>query len=108
MSTIRVGDICILQNSVLPGYDGREVHVIGGLQVRRGREHFADGTNAVNEKLRYRIQCDDGEIIVPQPYKLRLKRPPSWNQWLYGVDHIREEIPHGNVRGDVIRVKAPT
>lgn len=38
------------------------------------------------------VPCHDGCHYVPTEY-LRLKRPPSWDSWLYDTSKVKDETP---------------
>lgn len=85
----KVGDVCYFQglHSRCVEFNGTECCIVGDLQVRYG-----DSSHV--ERLCYSVRCAlDGQLWLCEPEYLRLRRPPSWDKWLYdtsGVDSERE------------------
>lgn len=83
----KVGDFCVL---VLPGskWNGQEVVVTRGLEVTRMHKI---STDKIFIAPAYLVVDGGGYETAQLPHELRLRRPPSWDKWIYDTDHVRGE-----------------
>lgn len=86
MSTFKVGEVCIMQNSHYPPNNGRECVVVRALGL-----HRVDG-----ELLAcYITQTSDGEIWGSEPHQLRRKRPPTTGEESIIAMFHKDKQPQG-------------
>lgn len=92
MSGFRVGDVVIAQNLVeKPCFNGAEGEVIKvcenwpAVGATTGRKYLLP--------IAYRVAWRDGSVSAQAPHELRLKRPPSWDKWIYDTSDVDSHEP---------------
>ncbi len=83
----KVGDVCYFEGLVTrcQEFNGTECRVISDLAVRYGGSSHT-------ERECHRVHANlDGQQWLCEPQYLRLKRPPSWNKWLYDLSDVKDE-----------------
>jgi len=83
----KVGDVCYFEGLCdrCQEFNGTECRVISDL-----RERYGDSSKTT--RLCHRVHCAlDGQQWLCEPKYLRLKRPPSWDKWLYDTSDVEKE-----------------
>lgn len=84
MSKFRVGDVVVGDGFTYAVWcNGAEGTVVG--HERKGR--FLDGRDSLAVDVRWA----DGRVNGADVKCLRLKRPPSWDKWLYDTREVERE-----------------
>ena len=84
----KVGDVCeIIKAEVELQMVGCECTIVGGPEPCFGNEYIG----WVIEVPKFRSRHPSGDWCA-RPEFLRLKRPPSWNKWLYDTRDVEPEI----------------
>lgn len=91
MGRFRVGDVCVFTESAIYGLTGQkasglECTVIDGLKTRW---MWPPG----EDRACYEVMCEQlaSHALLAEPYELRLRRPPSWDRWLYDTRDVERE-----------------
>lgn len=103
MSKFRVGDVVVYLWSRL-GHTGKEATVLAVDQVAyvkgKRRKDAILTTLCRPGPVGNEIGFPRGSRAVPE--QLRLKRPPSWDSWLYDTSSIPGEITYTGVKQEVM------
>lgn len=91
MTAFRVGDVCVGVGFVFrPEFNGMECIVSSGLFWKESRQCFLTG-NVYPGAFVHNVEWANGESGDVRPVKLRLRRPPSWDKWIYQTDAVDSE-----------------
>ena len=89
----KVGDVCEILRvcgcDMCVPWHGLECTVIQVVGPPNGA-HFCFGRGALENCMIYRIDHQGRRVTVSED-ELRLKRPPSWNSWIFDTAPVRGE-----------------
>jgi hypothetical protein len=89
----KVGDLCVIVGG--PHWQA------GDDSKRIGKEcSILVGTNDEKFGPCYDVKCADGMVVYITEKSLRLRRPPSWDSWLYDTDKVKDDQHAYDVRRD--------
>lgn len=90
MAKFKVGDAVEILWVANPQF-AHEVGSVGTVVKANVRRWLDGNTLATSDDGIYLAEYDTMEHWCYVPDQLRLRRPPSWDQWLYNVDGVRDE-----------------
>lgn len=83
----KVGDVCVIVlANQFPQMVGMECTVTSLLS-----EHEDGGEPGHTIDVPSFPRMDGSIEWFAVPYELRLKRPPSWDEWLFDTSHVKDE-----------------
>lgn len=84
----KLGDVCIIVNHAdPPKFAGMECTITGSEDWYHGI-----GRHGPEPLFAFRVVLSDGFVAQVVRAALRLKRPPSWDKWLYDTSNVPREV----------------